>query len=139
MKNLIVTLLLLLTSCYAWADSPATVELPSQYKAEQVQALIHSIDFQQLARDADKSVPGVLDKSVPGVFKAKVGFYFQPLTFHSFLGQSDHMAIRIDVHAPPGWGKESELKAYLANYLVRRFPGSKSTTTVFIPSPASKK
>jgi len=125
MKTLIVTLLLLLASCPAWADSSTVVELPSQYTAAQVQSFIHSVDFQQLRREADKSVPGVL--------KDKVGYYFQPLAFHSFSGQPDHLAIRVDVHAPPGWGKEMELKAFFANYLVKRFPGSKNTATILIP------
>ena len=124
MKNLIVSLLLLLASCPAWADSSTVVELPSQYTAAQVQALIHSIDFPQLTREADQSVPGV--------FENKVGYYFQPLFFHSFIGAPDHMAIRVDIHAPPSWGKESELKAFLANYLVKRFPGAKNTATVLI-------
>ncbi|GLQ46514.1 hypothetical protein GCM10007862_15650 [Dyella lipolytica] len=68
------------------------------------------------------------------MLKDKVGFYFVPLAFHSFFGPPDHMAIRVDVRAPPGWGKESELKAFLANYLVKRFPGSKNTATILIPS-----
>jgi hypothetical protein len=72
------------------------------------------------------------DKSVPGVFENKVGYYFQPLFFHSFIGAPDHMAIRVDIHAPPSWGKESELKAFLANYLVKRFPGAKNTATILI-------
>ena len=125
MKNLIVSLLLLLTSCPAWADSSTVVELPSQYTSAQVEAFIHSLDFPQLTRDADRSVPWAL--------KDHVGYYFQALAFHSFTGRPDHMAIRVDVHAVPSWGKESELKAFLVNYLVKRFPGSQNTATVLIP------
>jgi len=125
MKNVIVTLLLLLASCNVWAASPTIVELPDQYKTEQVQSVLQSIDYPQLAQEADKSVPGVL--------KEKVGFLFQPLIFHSLLGKPEHMSVRVDVYAPPNWGKELELKAFLAKELEKRFPGAKTTNTILFP------
>jgi|SRR5450432_2363405 len=129
MKNFVIAMSLLLASSSAWAYSPTIVELPSQYKAEQVDAILHSIDFRQLAWEADKSVPGVIDKSVPTAPKLRVGFHFQPLVFHSFLGKADHVALRIDIHAPPNWAGESKLQAFLASYLEKRFPGAKTTDT----------
>ena len=123
MKNLLVAFTLFLVCCCACADSPTIIELPSQYTADQVQAVLQSIDFSQLAQNADKDFPGLL--------KAKIGFTFVPLTFHSFLGNPDHMALRVDVlNAPRGWGKESDFKAYLASYLEKKFPGAKTTTTI---------
>jgi hypothetical protein len=106
----------------AWADSPTIVELPSQYKEDEVYALLHSIDFHQLAQEADKFAPGLL--------KDKVSFHFELLTFHSFLGKPDHMAVRIDVNAPQNWNKVSDLKTFLANYLEKKFSGAKRTTTI---------
>lgn len=120
MAKFIVSLTLLFASGFAFAEQQTIVELPPLYNQEDVQAILRSIDYMALALEADKSVPGLLEE--------KVGFGFQPLIFHSILGKPDHMVLRVDVlHAPPKWGKEPELKAYLAKFIEQKIPGARIT------------
>jgi hypothetical protein len=124
MKDLIVSFLLILVSDIAWADSSAELDigLPRQYTSEQVQAVLRSIDIPQLAREADKSVPGVL--------KEKVAF-----SFHVY-GTSGDIVVRPEVHAPSGWRGDWQLKVFLGEYLGKRFPGSTHFRWVPSPEPA---
>jgi hypothetical protein len=122
MKKILVALSFLFASCCAFANFQTIVELPSEYKAEQVQMLLKSIDLPQLAEDADKAVSGI--------FSEKVGFYFQPLIFHSDMGKPDRFVLRVDITAPKNWGKEAELKKFLVNDLLKRVPGAKSSNAI---------
>ena len=88
------------------------VEFPANYQAADVDALLRSIDYPRLAREADRAVPGTI--------AAKVKFLYQPIVFHSALGRPDRMGVLVLVEAQPGWGKEAELKTFLARYLEKR-------------------
>jgi hypothetical protein len=106
------------------------VELPSEFKSVQLQDFWKSIDMQEIVRDADKELPGVIDRINGG----KLAFYFQPLTFKSFIGKPEHIVLRIDVFASPSWEKESEFKAFLAKSLLKRVAGAKVTSAILVPN-----
>ena len=124
MQRLALALVFLAASASAQFSAQTSVDLPASYQPADTQALLRSIDYPRLAKEADAAVPGAI--------AAKVKFFYQPIVFHSALGRPDRMGIVVLVEAQPGWGRESELKSFLAHYLERRIAERSST-----PSSAS--
>jgi|SRR6185369_1828136 len=117
MKHLLLALLLVTANCFAQLALQTSVEFPPKYQPADVQALLGSIDYPLLARQADAAFPGLL--------AANVRFMYQPIVFHSAIGRPDRQGVLVLVEAQPGWGREAELKSYLAKYLEQRIAGAK--------------
>ena len=117
MKRFAFALLLFMASVSAQLGVQTPVEFPRSYQHADVQELLRSIDYPRLAREADATVPGVI--------AAKVKFFYQPIVFHSALGRPDRWGVLVVVEAPPDWGREADLKSFLASYLRKRIAEAK--------------
>ena len=112
MKRLLFGLTFAAQVCSAQITLETAVEFPARYRPAEVQALIQSINYPQLAQEIDMAIPGAL--------RANMSFYYQPIVMHPALGGPDRQAVLVFASANPGWGREPELKAFLKQYLEKR-------------------
>lgn len=109
MKHALLLLSLILCACQVQIETPTIIKFPKHYQPQQVERLLQSINYPELAKGVDVAVPGTLE--------SKLSFFYRPLKLHGISGDSARMAVQVDVNAPSGWRKEAEVKKYLAEYL----------------------